>query len=89
MKKLLMILLLAVTSIFADVKLDVMVSARRMGCYVTKWVQNDYVGHVKWQYYAQITCKDPINVPAKIVGLKFIDIERSAKGEYVYTYGND
>lgn len=89
MKKIFGIMLCLASLVFADIKLDVMVSARRMGCYVTRWVQNDYVGSIKWQYYANITCKEPINVPAKIVGLKFIDIERNAKGEYVYTYGND
>ena len=89
MKKLTMIMLMLVASAFADIKLDFQVSVNRLGCSLTQWIQDDYESGVKWKHYAKFACKDPIKVPARMVGLKFLDVSRNPKGEYIYTYGED
>lgn len=89
MKKVILIALLAFASAFADVKLDFLVSARRNGCEVTQWIENDYVSGVKWKHYAKVACKENKRMPVKMVGLKFLDIAVNLRGEYIYTYGEE
>lgn len=75
---------------FANVKLDFHVSVNRMGCSLVQWIEDGYESGVKWKYYGKFACKEnPEKVPAKIVGLKFLDISKNLKGEYVFTYGLD
>lgn len=89
MKKLIMIMLMLVASAFADTKLDFQVSVDRLGCSLTQWIQDDYESGVKWRHYAKFACADPIKVPVRMVGLKFLDVSLNLKGEYIYTYGED
>ena len=89
MKKVRLIALMAFASVFADVKLDFFVSARRCGCEVTQWVENDYVSGVKWKHYAKVACKENQRMPARMVGLKFLDVAVNLKGQYIFTYGED
>jgi len=35
----------------------------------------------------KIACKDTGHKPVKIAGLKFLDVAKNLKGEYIYTYG--
>lgn len=87
MKKIILALMLVVSAVWADIKLDFMISARRLGCQVVHWVENDYESGVLWQQYAKVACKDPQSMPVKMVGLKFLDVSKNLKGEYIYTYG--
>ena len=87
MKKIMLIMLFAMASAWADIHLDFVLSARKKGCEVTKWVENDYVSGVLWQQYAKVACKDPQSMPVRMVGLKFLDVSKNLKGEYIYTYG--
>ena len=87
MKKLLILMVVLATAVFADVKLDFLLSVNRMGCTLTQWVENDYVGGVKWRQYGKFVCKDEVRAPARLVGLKRLDVAQNLKEEYVYTYG--
>ena len=87
MKKIILLLLVVMASAWADIKLDFMISARRLGCQVVHWVENDYENGVLWQQYAKVACKDPQSMPVRMVGLKFLDVSKNLKGEYIYTYG--
>lgn len=88
MKKILLLIsLFAIASAWADIHLDFVLSARKKGCEVTQWVENDYVSGVLWQQYAKVACKDPQSMPVRMVGLKFLDVSKNLKGEYIYTYG--
>ena len=89
MKKIILLLTLITSMAFADIKLDFMVSTRRLGCELTQWVENDYVSGVKWKHYAKIACKENQRMPARMVGLKFLDVAVNLRGEYVFTYGED
>jgi len=89
MKQVFLIISLMATAAFADIKLDFMLSVRRMNCEVTKWTENGYENGVYWKYYAKFTCKEEVHNPPRIVGLKFIDYAQNLKDEYVYTYGID
>jgi hypothetical protein len=86
MKKIMILMLCAMATAWADIKLDFIISVRKKGCELVKWVENDYVNGVMWQQYAKVSCKDPISMPVKLVGLKFLDVESSHK-DYIYTYG--
>ena len=87
MKKIILALMLVVSAVWADIKLDFILSARKKGCEVVHWVENDYENGVLWQQYAKVACKDPQSMPVRMVGLKFLDVSKNLKGEYIYTYG--
>lgn len=87
MKKIILSTLLIASAAFADIKLDFMISARRLGCEVVHWIENDYENGVLWQQYAKVACKDPQSMPVRMVGLKFLDLSKNLKGQYIYTYG--
>jgi hypothetical protein len=89
MKKTLLIVLAFAMVAFADVKLDFLISARRLGCETIQWVENDYVSGVKWKHYAKVACKENQRMPVRIVGLKFLDVATNLKGEYIFTYGDE
>lgn len=89
MKKTILFVMAFAMVAFADVKLDFLVSVRRLGCETVQWVQNDYENGIKWKHYGKFACKDPINVPARLVGLKFLDLSKNLKGQYIYTYGEE
>lgn len=87
MKKIMIVMLCAMAvSAWADIKLDFILSVRKKGCELIKWVENDYENGVMWQQYAKVSCKDPVSMPVRIVGLKFLDVTSSHK-DYIYTYG--
>ena len=79
--------MMVVSAVWADIKLDFILSARKKGCEVVHWVENDYENGVYWQQYAKVACKDPQSMPVRMVGLKFLDVSKNLKGEYIYTYG--
>ena len=87
MKKIILTLMMVVSAVWADIKLDFILSARKKGCEVVHWVENDYENGVHWQQYAKVACKDPQSMPVRMVGLKFLDVSKNLKGEYIYTYG--
>lgn len=87
MKKLILSTLLIASAAFADIKLDFLISARRLGCETIHWIENDYENGVLWQQYAKVACKDPQSMPVRMVGLKFLDVSKNLKGQYIYTYG--
>ena len=87
MKKLIIMLMFMIGFAFADVKLDFLVSVRRMGCETIQWIENDYESGVKWKYYGKFACKELNKVPVKIVGLKYLDVSRNLKDELIFTYG--
>ena len=87
MKKIILALMMIVSAVWADIKLDFILSARKKGCEVVHWVENDYENGVLWQQYAKVACKDPQSMPVRMVGLKFLDVSKNLKGEYIYTYG--
>lgn len=87
MKKIILALMMVVSAVWADIKLDFILSARKKGCEVVHWVENDYENGVLWQQYANVACKDPQSMPVRMVGLKFLDVSKNLKGEYIYTYG--
>ena len=87
MKKLILLILAFAVVAFADIKLDFLISARRLGCETIHWVENDYENGVLWQQYAKVACKEPQSMPVRIVGLKFLDLSKNLKGQYIYTYG--
>ena len=89
MKKVILLVSAFAIAAFADIKLDFQVSVNRMGCHLVQWIENDYESGVKWKHYGKFACKDPIKVPVKLVGLKFLDVSKNLKGEYIYTYGED
>lgn len=89
MKKTLLIVLAFAMVAFADVKLDFLVSARRLGCETVQWVDNDYVSGMKWKHYAKVACKENQRMPVRMVGLKFLDVATNLKGEYIFTYGEE
>lgn len=82
MKKIILILMMLTTSIFANAKLDFMISVRKKGCEMIKWTENTE----DWKYFAEVSCKDPLSMPANIVGLKFLDVN-IVNGKYIYRYG--
>lgn len=85
--KLLLILLLAISAFAANTKIDFIVSLKKYDCVLDTWKENTYESGVDWQYYAKIACKDTGHKPVKIAGLKFLDVAKNLKGEYIYTYG--
>jgi len=87
MKKIILALMVVVSAVWADIKLDFVLSARKKGCELVHWVENDYENGVHWQQYAKVACKDPQSMPVRMVGLKFLDVSKNLKGEYIYTYG--
>lgn len=87
MKKIILSTLLIASAAFADIKLDFLISARRLGCETIHWIENDYENGVLWQQYAKVACKDPQPMPVRMVGLKFLDVSKNLKGQYIYTYG--
>ncbi|MBO7527946.1 MAG: hypothetical protein J6T74_08705 [Clostridia bacterium] len=87
MKKIILALMMVVSAVWADIKLDFILSARKKGCEVVHWIENDYENGVLWQQYAKVACKDPQSMPVRMVGLKFLDVSKNLKGEYIYTYG--
>ena len=87
MKKIILLLLVVMASAWADIKLDFLISARRLGCDTVHWVENDYENGVLWQQYAKVACKEPQSMPVRMVGLKFLDVSKNLKGQYIYTYG--
>jgi len=88
MKKIMIVMLCAMAvSAWADIHLDFVLSARKKGCEVVQWIENDYENGVLWQQYAKVACKDPQSMPVRMVGLKFLDVSKNLKGEYIYTYG--
>ena len=87
MKKLILLILAFAVVAFADIKLDFLISARRLGCETIHWIENDYENGVLWQQYAKVACKEPQSMPVRIVGLKFLDLSKNLKGQYIYTYG--
>lgn len=87
MKKIILALMMVVSAVWADIKLDFILSARKKGCEVVHWVENDYENGVLWQQYAKVACKDPQSMPVRMVGLKFLDLSKNLKGQYIYTYG--
>lgn len=87
MKKIIFALMMVVSAVWADIKLDFMISARRIGCETVHWIENDYENGVLWQQYAKVACKEPQPMPVRMVGLKFLDVYKSQKGEYIYIYG--
>lgn len=87
MKKIILALMMVVSAVWADIKLDFILSARKKGCEVVHWVENDYENGVHWQQYAKVACKDPQSMPVRMVGLKFLYVSKNLKGEYIYTYG--
>ena len=89
MKKLILLILAFAVVAFADVKLDFLVSARRLGCETIQWIENDYENGIKWKHYAKVACKEPQSMPVRIVGLKFLDLSKNLKGQYIYTYGEE
>jgi len=89
MKKVILGIALVASAAFADIKLDFQVSVNRMGCSLVQWIENDYESGVKWKHYGKFACKDPIKVPVKLVGLKFLDVSKNLKGEYIFTYGEE
>ena len=48
MKKILIAMAILATAAFADVQLDFLISENRLGCTLTLWADNDYVGGTKW-----------------------------------------
>ena len=89
MKKLILSTLLIASAAFADIKLDFLISARRLGCETIQWVENDYENGIKWKHYAKVACKEPQSMPVRMVGLKFLDLSKNLKGQYIYTYGEE
>lgn len=89
MKKLLILMAVISATALADVKLDFLISVNRMGCMLTQWVENDYVGGTKWKEYGRFICKDEIHAPARLVGLKLLYSDQNLKEEWVYTYGRE
>lgn len=88
MKKIMLIMLCAMAvSAWADIHLDFVISVRRLGCETVQWIENDYENGVLWQQYAKVACKNPQSMPIRMVGLKFLDVSKNLKGEYIYTYG--
>lgn len=87
MKKLIILVMILMTTAMADIKLDFFISVRKKGCEVEKWVENNYENGILWQQYARVICKDAIPMPVNIVGLKFLDVATNLKGQYVYFYG--
>lgn len=87
MKKIILVLMIVVSAVWADIKLDFVLSSRKKGCEVVHWIENDYENGVHWQQYAKVACKDPQSMPVRMVGLKFLDVSKNLKGEYIYTYG--
>lgn len=87
MKKIMLIMLCAMASAWADIHLDFVISVRRLGCETVHWIENDYENGVLWQQYAKVACKEPQSMPVRMVGLKFLDVSKNLKGEYIYTYG--
>ena len=87
MKQIILSTLLIASAAFADIKLDFLISARRLGCETIHWIENDYENGVLWQQYAKVACKDPQPMPVRMVGLKFLDVSKNLKGQYIYTYG--
>ena len=87
MKKIILSTLLIASAAFADIKLDFLISARRLGCETIHWIENDYENGILWQQYAKVACKDPQPMPVRMVGLKFLDVSKNLKGQYIYTYG--
>ena len=47
MKKLILLILAFAVVAFADIKLDFLISARRLGCETIQWVENDYENGIK------------------------------------------
>lgn len=89
MNKILIAMAILATAAFADVKLDFLISVNRLGCTLTQWVENDYVGGTKWREYGRFVCKDEIRAPARMVGLKLLYADQNLKEEWVYTYGRE
>jgi hypothetical protein len=89
MKKLVLTVACLSAIAFADIKLDFHVSVNKLGCNLVQWIENDYESGVKWKHYGKFACKDPIKVPVKLVGLKFLDVSKNLKGEYIFTYGEE
>jgi hypothetical protein len=87
MKKILLIALLAISAFAANTKIDFIVSLKKYDCVLDTWKENTYEHGVDWQYYAKIACKNTDHKPARIAGLKFLDVAINLKGEYIYTYG--
>lgn len=87
MKKIILLVLFIMASAWADIKLDFLISARRLGCETVHWIENDYENGVLWQQYAKVACKEPQSMPVRMVGLKFLDVSKNLKGQYIYTYG--
>ena len=89
MKKLILLILAFAVVVFANVKLDFLISVRRFGCETIQWIENDYENGIKWKHYAKVACKEPQSMPVRIVGLKFLDLSKNLKGQYIYTYGEE
>ena len=53
MKKIILAFMLVVSAAWADIKLDFILSTRRLGCEVVHWVENDYENGVLWQQYPE------------------------------------
>ena len=88
MKKIILLIVCCVcATAWANVKLDFMISVRKQGCDIVKWIENDYEGGILWKQYAKVSCKEKIALPPRIVGLKFFDVTDNLKGEFIYTYG--
>lgn len=91
MKKTIFIIGLAFAAAFANSnsKFEFNEVIEQHNCLVTKWLENDYESGVKWRHYAKVSCNVKERMPIRIAGLKFLDMSKNLKGEYIYTYGED
>lgn len=89
MKKIIFLVILAFAAAFANSKFEFNEVIEQHNCQVTKWLENDYESGMKWRHYAKVACSTKERMPVRIAGLKFLDVSRNLKGEYIYTYGED
>ena len=87
MRKIILALMLLAATAIADVRLDFKISVAKRGCELVKWEENAYVYGTKYRRYAHVECKEAIEMPINLVGLKFIDVATNLSGKYVYIYG--
>lgn len=89
MKKLLLILLLAVSA-FANPKLKYIfyLEVGKRNCDVTRWSENVYEDGIFYRTFARVSCNRIKELPLKIGSLQFLDISTDLLfGTVNYYYG--
>ena len=89
MKKLLLILLLAVSA-FANPKLKYIfyIEVGKRNCDVARWSENVYENGIYYKTYARVSCNKIVDLPISIGSLQFIDIDEDRLFSTVtYYYG--